>query len=270
MSDWNFKTTIFDEPIKKRRMRKTVKRLDEERLKTRGETLTGKLRSLQNVLYKKNKWIEELKGRLRSIGDVHAKEIHELNKVHRRELRKKDTLHNRTKKKLQECRERKPRSSTKKVVKWKHYEPPTKIRNFEKIVETLRGQPEHNLELFEKITKVFEAIENYNEESDFKINLNHYLVLVNLDLLRGEIKGVTAPTIQIPTLSPHMIRKTLRELENGGLVSKWGKIKYRINILGDEFLETVRNKQIKGKSFTLESIKRTAGFHEEQQDNRHD
>ena len=260
MSDWDFKTTLFDEPKKKRRMRRTVERLDEERLKTRGETLTGKVRSLQNTLYKKNKWIEELKGRLRRIEQDHAKEIHELKKLHRRELRKKDTLHNHTKKKLQECRERKPRSSTKTVVKWKHYEPPTKIRNFEKIVSSLREQPENNLELFEKITKVFEAIESYNEGRDFKLTLNHYLVLLNLDLLRSEVKGVTTTAIQIPMMSNHVVRKTIKELEREGLVSKWGKIKYRINILGDEFLDSVRNKQEKGKSFTLESIKRTVGL----------
>lgn len=259
-----FSTDIFDRPLKKRRMLRRKERLDKEHESRTGESLLKKYRALQQTLYKKKVLIRGLRERIKGFTEEKRKALREQEIIFNRKLRSKDTLYKKLKTKYDELRSRKGRiRTTKTKTVFKSYDSPTKIRNFEAMCLEARETPTGFLESFEHLTKVLEMLEKHKLETGQVLTLNHYLCLLAIYMLRGEIRGVFTTSVTIPTVTTNMIRKCINELADYGYLHRVNKVRFRSTILGEQLLDSVRNKDMFGKSFVLESIKKMSGFKDE-------
>lgn len=261
-----FSTNIFDEPIKKRKMLRRKERLDEEFKERTGETLRKKYRLLQNQSYEKKKIIKTLREKIKGFNEEKRKALREQEVKFNRKLRGKDVKLKNLKAKYDELRKKKGKTvvhHTKKI--YKSYDSPTRIRNFETMCLEARNSSKSHIEYFEIITKVFEVLGKINEETGRGITITHYLCLLGAFLLKGEIRGVYSTSVGIPTIATSTIRRCFSELAEMGYLEKIGKLKYRINLLGEDLIEQFKNKDYFGKSLTLEAIKNASGFRNDEE-----
>jgi len=261
-----FSTNIFDDPPKKKRkMLRRKERLDREFEQRTGEPLRKKYRLLQNDLYKKRKIIKELRQKIKLFNEDKRKSLREQEIAFNRKLRGKDTRYNNLKAKYDELRKKKGKTVVHKTKKiYKSYDSPTVIRNFETICLEARNSSKTNIEYFEMITKVLEVLGKINEEQDRGITITHYLCLLGAFFLKGEIRGIYSTSVEIPTIATSTIRRCFAELAEMGYLEKIGKLRYRINLLGEDLIEQVKDKDSFGKSFVLEAIKNASGFRNEE------
>lgn len=145
-------------------------------------------------------------------------------------------------------------------TRYKTYQSPKGIKRYEERLSQLSEATTGTsyLEDYEKHVKLLSFVESYNRDKDqqCQITTNHYYVLLTLLFLRFDNGlGVTAPKIKIPTLSPHIIRKTLNHLVDLNMADK-NKLRFRITILGEDIINRVRKNTIKDSSYTIEAIKK--------------
>ena len=261
-----FSTNIFDEPIVKRKMLRRKERLDKEFKERTGETLRKKYRLLQNQSYEKKKIIKTLRDKIRGFKEEKRKALREQEISFNRKLRGRDTRLQNLKAKYDELRKKRGKTVVHKTKKiYKSYDSPTVIRNFETICLEARNSSKTNIEYFEMITKVLEVLGKINEGQERSITITHYLCLLGAFFLKGEIRGIYSTSVEIPTIATSTIRRCFKELADMGYLEKIGKLRYRINLLGEDLIEQVKNKDSFGKSLTLEAIKNASGFRNEEE-----
>lgn len=261
-----FSTNIFDEPVVKRKMLRRKERLDKEFKERTGETLRKKYRLLQNQSYEKKKIIKTLREKIKGFNEEKRKALREQEVKFNRKLRGKDVKLKNLKAKYDELRKKKGKTvvhHTKKI--YKSYDSPTRIRNFETMCLEARNSSKSHIEYFEIITKVFEVLGKINEEDGRGITITHYLCLLGAFFLKGEIRGVYSTSVEIPTIATSTIRRCFSELAEMGYLEKMGKLKYRINLLGEDLIEQFKNKDYFGKSLTLVAIKNASGFRNDEE-----
>src|SRR5699024_610254 len=207
--------------------------------------------------------IKVLREQLKSIEGEHKKEIHQIGVLNRRELRKLQTKINNWEKRYRELQNKvgkKPRTVFYRT-RYKHYVPPAVVEKFENTLTEVRNNvSERHLENFEKFTKVLQHLDEYNYEFVTDLNITHYLLLLTLLFHKETLLGITVSNIEIPTLTPHTIRKGLNYLADKGLITRVGKIKFKINGMGEDLLNDIRNKDSFGNSAVLEQIKKATGM----------
>lgn len=239
-------------------MKRSAQRRMEEFKEKRGRTYSSVVTELRNTIYKKNARIKQLSERLGTIKQEHEKYIHKLKVENKRELKKLNTKYNNLENKFSDFKNKKGERNRTVFYRnrYKTYESPTAIKRFESSIEDIRTLPEDYLISFERMMKLQNFLEKYNTENDTNIQVNQYLVLLNLLFVKSNVQGITAPKLIIPMLSQHIIRKTLKDLTVLGLVSQVSRISYRISLLGERFLNDARNFNSYGKNETVEFIKR--------------
>lgn len=248
---------------KKRPMRRKLSRSHREFADKEGQTFT-QVRALLNAKIKRrDNRIKILKDKLASIEEDHKKDIHQLEILHRREVKKRETKIKNWEKRYREFQSKvgkKPRTVFYRT-RYKYYEPPALVDKFEKTLVNVRDNvSDKHLENFEKITKILEHLDEHNYEFVTDFTINHYLLLLVLLFHKETLLGVTVSSIEIPTLTPYMIRKGINYLADKGLVDRVGKIKFKINGMGEDLLHEIRNRDSFGKSSVLEQIKKSTGM----------
>lgn len=247
----------------KRPMRRKLARSHREFLEKEGKTFTDVRTALQQKISRRDNRIKILREQLKSIEDDHKKEIHQIGVLNRRELRKLQTKINNWEKRYRELQNKvgkKPRTVFYRT-RYKHYVPPAVVEKFENTLTEVRNNvSERHLENFEKFTKVLQHLDEYNYEFVTNLNITHYLLLITLLFHKETLLGITVSNIEIPTLTPHTIRKGLNYLADKGLITRVGKIKFKINGMGEDLLNDIRNKDSFGNSAVLEQIKKATGM----------
>ena len=247
----------------KRPMRRKLARSHREFLEKEGKTFTDVRTALQQKISRRDNRIKILREQLKSIEDEHKKEIHQIGVLNRRELKKLQTKINNWEKRYRELQNKvgkKPRTVFYRT-RYKHYVPPAVVEKFENTLTEVRNNvSERHLENFEKFTKVLQHLDEYNYEFVTNLNITHYLLLITLLLHKETLLGITVSNIEIPTLTPHTIRKGLNYLADKGLITRVGKIKFKINGMGEDLLNDIRNKDSFGNSAVLEQIKKATGM----------
>lgn len=247
----------------KRPMRRKLARSHREFLENEGQTFTDVRTALQQKISRRDNRIKILKEQLKSIEDEHKKEIHQIEILNRRELKKLQTKINNWEKRYREFQNKvgkKPRTVFYRT-RYKHYVPPAVVERFEKTLTEVRDNvSDRHLENFEKFTKVLQHLDEYNYEFVMDLTITHYLLLLTLLYYKETMLGVTVSNIEIPTLTPYNIRKGLNYLTDKGLITRVGKIKFKINGMGEDLLNEIRNRDSFGNSAVLEQIKKATGF----------
>lgn len=239
-------------------MKRTPVRKKEEFEARHGKSYAIVMKELRGTIKLKNTRISHLLDKLGSIKQEHDSEMNQLKILHRRDVRSLSTKLSNLDKKFKEFKEKKGERNRTVFYrnKYKTYEPPKAIRNFEESINRLKDLPEDYIVSFERLMKLNQFIESYNKENQSQLTITHYIVLLNLTFTRGLLQGVTAPKVVIPLTSPHIVRKSLNYLADNSLVTRVSRISFRISLLGDKFLEDAKNYNSYGKSHSVEYIKR--------------
>lgn len=221
----------------------------------------NQIRALREKVERRDKTITGLKQSLISQKDDILRQVRQREIEQSREIRKLETKLRNAEKKHEEFKRRKGQRHRTIVYrnKYKHYEHPKEVRDFEKTLLDIRNQPELNIRIFERFTKVLEVLQEHNKITKGVLQISHYLLLLNTYHLKGNLKGITAPSVVIPSMSQHQVRKGLNYLVKMGLVSKVTRIAYRINLMGEELLNTV-NERMSEKSSIIENVKKQRGY----------
>lgn len=250
--------------VKKRPMRRRVARRHKEfEAKSGGVSYEETIKRYTGTIKRRDDRIKVLMGRINDLKGANDKVIHELNIVHRRELKKLNTKIKNWEKRYKDFQKRKGIRHRTVIYKnkYKYYEHPTTVRNFEKTCLELKDNfSESHLESFEKIVKVMSFIETYNTDNNTALTLEHYLLLLVMLYSKPIIGGITAPKIVLPQMSQHKIRKGLNYLADVGLLTKQTRIRFKINLLGEEFLKDIKNFDSYGKSEVVETVKKISGY----------
>lgn len=250
-------------PKKRRRMRRRLSRRKKEYETRTGVDFSKTTNILRCRLRRRDEKIEKHEQEIRDLKAKHKKELRVQEVALNKKIRMTNTKLRQLQQKFDAFRERK--GYRHRTVVWKRkfqkYDIPTNIKTFEEKIGTLScdlGRNETNIESFERIVKTLEYIEEvHNKENPtHKLTLTHYILLLNLLFLRLDNGlGVTAPKIQIPSLSQHQIRTSLNHLVDIKMLDK-RKLKFRITLMGEDFLKKVKHHITKKKeSVFIETLK---------------